>query len=142
MRKLQFDKVLSKLDKSEKMSMNVWIGVGRLADQPETRMLDSGTSMSKFTLVTTRLVTKRDGTSFEAEEYTKCTAWGAASDLVVGAAKGDLIGVTGSLKTNKVEKDGVTKWFTGIDINGPNIKLYEKSNEPAVESEQTIQGGW
>ncbi len=95
-------------------SVNKAILIGHLGKDPETRQV--GNSMvSKFSIATTESYKGKDGNKVENTEWHNIEAWG---DLATIAdkylKKGSMIYLEGSIKTDKWESEGVTKFATKI----------------------------
>ncbi len=102
--------------------LNNVILVGRLAGDPEVRMLDSGLSVCNITLAVTRSFKNSNG---ELEvDFIKCTLWeGIASAAAEYCKKGSIIGIKGRL----ISKDYVIS--TDADEEKKTIKIVEVVGE-------------
>lgn len=95
------------------MSLNKWIGIGRLVKDPKIRQTQSGKSVVTFTIAVDRDFKSKDG---EREtDFINIVAWGSSADFVARYfGKGDPIAVDGRLK--------IRSW---TDENGESHKVAE-----------------
>lgn len=89
--------------------------VGRLGKDPEIRGFGNGGTVASFTVATTRVWKNGQGQKQEETEWHNITAFGKLADIIGQyAKKGQLVLVTGRLKTDSWEKDGQKYYKTGI----------------------------
>ena len=83
--------------------MNKCILTGRLTAAPDLKTTNSGKSVTEFTIAVDRYT---DGE--KQADFIRCTAWNKqAENLCKYKQKGDLIGISGSLRHEKYkDKDG------------------------------------
>jgi len=87
--------------------------VGRLVRDPEEKVANSGTVMSRFTIAVDRQ--KRDE---DKADFFNITAFGNTAEFVNKyLVKGRLVLVEGRLQIDQVEKDGEMKYYTNILAN-------------------------
>lgn len=102
--------------------MNRVILSGRVGKDPELRKAQNN-SVLDFTMATSERYLDRLGDKQERTEWHKIVIWGKRADaLNQYIKKGMLIVVTGKLKTDTWEKDGVKKSRTYIVAN--DIEFY------------------
>ena len=78
------------------MSINRWIGMGRLTAQPEVKVTTSGASVCSFTIAVDRDYPK------DKTDFIKCVAWKQTAEFVANHFdKGRLIAVNGSLQNRE-----------------------------------------
>jgi single-strand DNA-binding protein len=95
--------------------------IGRITADAETKNTQTGKTKANFTLAVQR-------TKDEAD-FILCEAWEKTAELISQhTKKGDRIGITGSLRVEKYEKDGEKKTFTKVLINSMYF-LSEKKEE-------------
>lgn len=83
--------------------------IGRLTRDPDIRHTQSGHTVARFTLAV-------DAGRDQEANFIPCVAWDKVAETIERyVTKGRQIGVTGSLKSGKYEKDGQTV-FT-LDVN-------------------------
>ena len=105
------------------MSTNIVLLVGNLGSDPETRTGSNDTTITTFSVGTSRPARNSDGKTFkDASGFTvKDTEWhritcfnGLAKTVAQYARKGILVSVQGRLHYSQFEKDGVTRYATEI----------------------------
>lgn len=98
--------------------INKWIGVGRLAAEPDQKFTQSGKSVASFTLCCDNGYGEKKTT-----EFVKCVAWEQKADFISQyGKKGNLAYVEGRLQTRSWEdQSGVKKYTTEIIVN--EVKL-------------------
>lgn len=119
--------------------INKAIIVGRLGKDPETKHLESGASVSSFSIATSeKWVDKNTGEQKEQTEWHNVVLWrGLAEVAEKYLHKGDMIYIEGKLRTRSWEKDGVTRYTT--EIVGDNMTMLSsksQSNKPPTPEEQ------
>ena len=100
--------------------------VGRLTRNPELKFTGSGIAVLSYTLAVERNFTNAQG---EREtDFINCVAWrGTAETLSKFAAKGSLIGVTGSIQTRSYQNnEGRTIYIT--EVLTDNFQMLEPKN--------------
>ena len=92
------------------MDQNTFIGVGRLARDPEFIPAGrKGDPHARFTLVINRVVAGENGPQ---ADYLTCTLWGEeAIRFCETRAKGDEVGIKARVRTSLVQKAGGGKDF-------------------------------
>ena len=103
--------------------MNQTILIGRLVKDPEMRMTQGGTAVTKFTLAVDRSLSKEK--KKEAEEKGYPTAdfipievWGKLAETCAKyLSKGKRAAVQGNINTGSYEKDGVRVYTTNVRAN-------------------------
>jgi single-strand DNA-binding protein len=97
------------------MSVNKVILVGNVGRDPETRHLDKGVAVSRFSLATTESYTSKTGEKVSTTEWHNIVAWrGLAEVIEKYVKKGSQLYIEGRLRTNSYEKDGVKHYATEI----------------------------
>jgi single-strand DNA-binding protein len=97
------------------MSVNKVILVGNVGRDPETRHLDKGVAVSRFSLATTENYTAKTGEKVSNTEWHNIVAWRGLAEVVEKyVKKGSKLYIEGRLKTNMYEKDGVKHYATEI----------------------------
>ena len=105
------------------MSTNIVLLVGNLGNDPETRTGSNDTTITTFSVGTSRPARNSEGKTFkDANGYTvKDTEWhritcfnGLGKTVAQYAKKGMLLSVQGRLHYSQYEKDGVTRYATEI----------------------------
>lgn len=111
--------------------------IGRLGKDPEVRHLDSGLTVSNFSIATSESYTNKQGEKVEQTEWHNIVAWGKLAEIIEKwVTKGMLIYIEGKLKTRKWEKDGQTHYAT--EIFADSMQMLSKS-EPKEQSQPAQQ---
>lgn len=114
------------------MSVNKVIILGNLGKDPSIKYDANGTPIANFSVATT-MVSNRNGEKKETTEWHTCVAFGAIAGVVEKyVRKGTKLYVEGYLKTNKWEKDGVTRYNTQIIAN--NIVMLGGKSESSEDN--------
>lgn len=97
--------------------MNSFIGIGRLTKDCELRYTTSNKAVASFSIAITRTFKNTEG-EFEAD-FINCECWGqVAETLSKYTHKGDLIAVSGNIRTEKYkDSNGNNKTRTYILVN-------------------------
>ena len=84
--------------------LNQTVLVGRLVKDPELQETENGNKITSITLAVPRNYKNING-EYDTD-FIPCTLWkGVAENTVEYCHKGDLLGIKGTLKTRKIEKD-------------------------------------
>lgn len=96
--------------------MNCVILQGRLTRDPEIKVLSETSTVTNFTIVTSRYYVKNDE-KIEEATFTDCEVWGKQAEAIASyVKKGDSLLVRGSLKNHNYEKDGVKVYRTRVKV--------------------------
>ena len=85
--------------------------VGTIGKDPEVREIGSDKKVCNFTLATNEY--------FKGEQTTtwhNCVAWNSLTDIVGKSKKGDKVAITGKIRYDTYEKDGVKQTATKIEV--------------------------
>ena len=116
--------------------------VGYLGGDPETRILENGTPVGRFSLATSDAYKDKEGTWQNATEWHNVVVWRELSERCQKFTKGQLVYVEGKISSRKyTDKDGVER--TGFDVVANTVRLLEKrersedgaQNMPAQETQ-------
>jgi len=96
--------------------VNKVIIIGNLGADPELKTTNSGTSVCRLSVATTRSWKNKDSGELQSEtEWHRITVWGKTADHCNNyLAKGRQVYVEGRLRTSSYEQDGIKKWSTEI----------------------------
>ena len=110
-----------------------WL-TGRLSKKPELRKINENSCVCDFTIATNR-PTNRDGE--KVADFINCRVWNnQAENLCKYQDKGNLIGVSGEIRTDNYEVNGTKKYKTYVLTN--NIEFLEsKKNDIPLEKLNT-----
>ena len=103
--------------------VNKAIIVGRLGKDPEVRHLESGATVSTFSIATSESYKDRNtGEKKEVTDWHNIVLWRGLADIAEKyLKKGDQVYIEGKLKTRSWEKEGVTRYTT--EIVGDNMTM-------------------
>lgn len=97
------------------MSINKFIGIGNLGRDPEYRVAASGNAVTNIAIAITEKYKDKDGVQKETTEWVNVVFFGKLADVAKQyLSKGSQVYVEGKLKTEKYEKDGVTRYSTKV----------------------------
>ena len=121
------------------MSVNKWIGIGRLTREVEMKYSAAGLAVASFTLACDEKWTSKSGEKKESVEFIRCVAFKKLAE-VCGKylTKGKQVYIEGKLTNRSWEKDGVTRYTTEIKATTLEM-LGSKSDSqapPKSEAEQ------
>ena len=93
--------------------------IGNLGQDPETKNLENGKKLARFTLATSEEFKNSDGQKVKETTWHNIVAWNGTADLAVKyLRKGRQVAVEGRLAYRSYEdKNGVTKYITEVVIN-------------------------
>lgn len=99
--------------------------VGYLGGDPETRTLENGTPVGRFSLATSDAYKDKEGNWQNTTEWHNVVAWRELAERCQKFTKGQLVYVEGKISNRKyTDKDGVEKNVTDIVAN--TVRLLEK----------------
>jgi single-strand DNA-binding protein len=110
--------------------------IGHIGRDPETRRTPNGTAVCKFSVATSeRWTDKASGEKKEHTEWHGVQAWGKQAEICDEyVAKGMLVYVSGSLRTNEWEdKEGVRRSRT--EINADKVLFLSKTEKRAQQQD-------
>lgn len=114
-------------------SYNRVVLVGNLGKDPELKELPSGRTVAAFSLATNESWTDDKQQKKTRTDWHAIEVWGAAARIAGQyLAKGRLVLVEGTLRTEKYEKGGQTHWMTKVVAR--NIQFLDRPDrlEPVV----------
>lgn len=129
--------------------VNKVILVGNLGSDPENKYLPSGSSVSEFSVATTRAWKNRDsGQQQEETEWHRITAFGRQAEICGEyLRKGSQVYIEGRLKTDKWEdQQGNTRYTTKVVMENMQMLGGRGGSAPMGDSggyggQQAPQGG-
>lgn len=96
-------------------SLNKVMLIGNLGKDPETRTLQSGTTVTNITVATNESYTDRNGNKVDQTEWHNVELWENLSKIASQyLRKGSPVFVEGKIKTDSWEDNGVKKYSTKI----------------------------
>jgi single-strand DNA-binding protein len=98
-------------------SLNRCEFIGNLTKDVDMRYTGDGRAIANFSIACNDSY-KKDGQTIEATEFVNIVAFGKLGEICGSyLSKGSKVYVAGKMKTDKYEKDGVTKYSTKVSIN-------------------------
>lgn len=108
--------------------------IGRLGKDPESRVTGSGKKVCRFTLAVER-GWKKDGEIKKITDWFNLEAWGRVAEVCQEyLKKGRLIYAEGSLRTERYEQEGETRYFTKVVLSNMQM-LGRPTAEPELPEE-------
>lgn len=105
------------------MSLNKWIGMGRLTSDPEFRQTQNGTAVCRFTVASNRNYKGQNGE--QQADFINCVAWRNTAEFVNRYfKKGSMIIVEGSLQNNNYTDSNGVKHYSMV-VNAENVQFGE-----------------
>jgi single-strand DNA-binding protein len=107
--------------------------IGNLGQDPETKNLDNGKKVTRFTLATSEDFKNSDGQKVKETTWHNIVAWNGLADIAGKyLKKGRQVAVEGRISyRNYDDKNGVTKYITEIVIN--DLLMLRSTKEPGKE---------
>ena len=107
--------------------------IGRLGNDVEIRHLPSGSAVANFSIaVGSQWKDKQTGEKQERTEWVNLVAFGKLGEICGEyLKKGSQVYVAGEFKTEKYEKDGVTRYATKVIIKDMQMLGGKTSSEPS-----------
>jgi len=117
--------------------------IGRLGKDPESRFTPTGRKVAHFSIAISNRWRDREGEMRESTEWVNVEAWERLGETCQQyLKKGSLVYVDGRLKTDKVENQGDTRYFTKVVAqtvqfldNRPASDELEEPTDPIGEEE-------
>lgn len=101
--------------------------IGRVGKPIEMKQVGNS-SVANFSLGISEKYTNKDNEKVESTEWVSCQVWGKQAEVIEKyVGKGDLLYVSGKLKTRSWEKDGVKHYATEVLVN--DFKFFPKTRE-------------
>ncbi len=114
--------------------------IGRLGKDPEVRTTAKGKQLSAFTIAVSRRWKSSSGEEKEATDWFNVEAWGHLGEICKKyLRKGRLVFLEGQLRTDRVEHDGDTHYYTKVVASQTQILDRKAEELPAVEEEETAE---
>ena len=108
-------------------SLNKFMGIGNLGNDPEMRFTPDGKAVVNFTMA----MNNRNAEGTETTEWIDLTLWGKIAETMnTILRKGMAVFVEGRLHTRQWEKDGVKQYRTGVIVNNIIILTPRAGNAP------------
>lgn len=117
--------------------MNEVCLIGRMTREPEMRRTQAGKAVCNFTVAVDRT------TDREKCDFINCIAWGTLAELIQKHCfKGMLCGVSGHLRMDNYEKQGVKVSMICVDCYSVDFlsRKPQENKAPALEDFQEVSG--
>lgn len=121
------------------INLNNVVLVGRLTKDPDLRKTQNNKSCLSFCLAVDRKFKNENGE--RSADFINCVAWNQQADYLANyAAKGDIVGVEGSIQTRSYEKDGQNVYVTEIVASNVQLINFKKADqqEPVKQDDTKI----
>jgi single-strand DNA-binding protein len=117
------------------MSVNKVILVGNVGKDPETRYLEGGTVVTRFSLATSEVYRNRDGEKITNTEWHNIVLWrGLAEVAEKYVKKGSQLYIEGRIRNRSyTDKEGNTRYTT--DIIGDNMQMLGKRSDESTDQQ-------
>ncbi len=119
-------------------SVNKVILVGNLGRDAETKFMENGTALSRFSIATTHSYKQGDEWK-EQTEWHNIVLW-RKEKLAQYLTKGTQVYVEGRLQTRSWDKDGEKRYAT--EVVADDIILLSGKREGATAEQATSDAGW
>lgn len=94
--------------------MNTWVGIGRLARDPNVKYTQSGKAYASFTLAIDR---RKSADGKQQADFISCVAWEKLAEVISQyVSKGQKIAVDGRIQTRSYDKDGRKVYVTEVVV--------------------------
>ena len=92
--------------------------IGRLGNEPQIKIFDSGKRMATFSLATNESYRNNKGEMIKDTQWHNIVIWGKKVDVVENyLKKGSEVAVQGKLVNRSYESNGEKKYVTEISLN-------------------------
>ncbi|MBX3253418.1 MAG: single-stranded DNA-binding protein [Chitinophagaceae bacterium] len=93
--------------------------IGNLGNNPDVRNTESGKKMARVSIATNESYRNAKGENVKETQWHNAVAWGKNAEIIEKyLTKGSQVAIEGKLvNRNYVDKDGVKKYITEIQIN-------------------------
>ncbi|MBX2921124.1 MAG: single-stranded DNA-binding protein [Chitinophagaceae bacterium] len=93
--------------------------IGNLGNNPDVRNTESGKKMARLSIATNENYRNAKGENVKETQWHSAVAWGKNAEIIEKyLVKGSQVAIEGKLvNRNYVDKDGVKKYITEIQIN-------------------------
>ena len=119
--------------------MNVINLVGNLTADVELKHSQGGTAYTSFNIGVQRAFKDKQSGEYQSD-FPRCKAFGKTAEIIAEHfSKGSKIGLTGSVQTDRYEKDGQTIYTTDIMVDRVHF-VAPKSQNQGVQQQNTQTG--
>lgn len=111
--------------------------IGRLGTDPETKVFNSGSNLTSFTLATSEYYKDKNGETQTQTEWHNITAWGKLAEYCQTLQKGERVLVIGSIKYQSWEDQNKEKKNYRTIINASKVMRLDKKQENKSQEYKT-----
>jgi single-strand DNA-binding protein len=121
------------------MSVNKVILVGNVGKDPETRHLEGGNTVSKFSLATSEVYKNKDGEKITNTEWHNIVLWRGLAEIAEKyVKKGSQLYIEGRIRTRSyTDQDNNTRYIT--EIIGDSMQMLGKRSDGSSEGPSVKQ---
>lgn len=111
-------------------SVNAVFLLGYLGADPQVTAMSNGKEVANFSVAIDESYVSKEGEKIERTEWVNCSVFGPLAEIVKKYVhKGDRVHITGRLKTDKVEKEGQTRYYTKVKVDNL-VMLSSRKTDP------------
>ncbi len=111
--------------------------IGNLGKDPEMRFTPKGKKVCTFSVAVSRRWKTSDGEDKESTDWFNVEAWGHLGEICKQYLnKGRLVFLEGSLRTDRFEQEGETRYFTKVVATQMQMLDRKAEELPSVEAEE------
>lgn len=116
------------------MAVNKFIGIGNVGKNPDVRSMADGKCVANISIAITERYKDKQGEQKEVTEWVNVVFFGKLAEIVQQyVTQGSQLYVEGKLKTEKYEKDGVTRYSTKVIADSMQM-LGSKGDKPKADT--------
>jgi single-strand DNA-binding protein len=116
--------------------------IGHLGADPIAKQTGSGKAVSNFSVATSETwKDKQTGEKKKSTEWHRCVAWNKLAEICTEyLQKGSKVYIEGKLRTQKWEKDGVTRYSTEVTVQQLEMLSFSPDSQRGQELQNQRQG--
>jgi len=114
--------------------------IGNLGRDPETRTLQTGTVLTKFSLATSRSYRDKSGEWQQDTQWHDISAWGNAAERAAKLRKGQTVYVEGELTYNEYEDKNGSKQRRA-EVRASYFRIISKNDAPLEKAAAVVDNG-
>ena len=124
------------------MAVNKFIGIGNVGKNPDVRSMADGKCVANISIAITERYKDKQGEQKEVTEWVNVVFFGKLAEIVQQyVTQGSQLYVEGKLKTEKYEKDGVTRYSTKVIADSMQMRGSKgdkpKADTPFIEKKKS-----
>lgn len=111
--------------------------IGYLGKDPESRFTPTGKKVTHFSVAISNRWKSSEGESKEYTDWVNVEAWGRLGEICQEyLKKGSLVYLEGRLRTDRIESEGNTRYFTKVVALAMQMLDRKPSDEPVMTVEE------